>query len=247
MLILGNNNLNAEQINIISKELPAAFYYAKYVVGGKWPAGEATIATSGENSYEYATQITKMPFPEGEAAIRENSTDWSRYQEFFSKPRSGPDQVTASWTPPKDISNQLLPASKSASAEYWYDNRGTQKGPVSREQLLDLVKRRVIGGDAYVWRRGLKEWVFLSQLKPELIEEEEIYHYVINDAKLGPVTKTYLHKLLTGNMINSHTFVWRPGMKGWQELSAVMKEITPVKTEGRYTQRRNINAYNIRR
>lgn len=255
-LIKDNLDLIIAYVIGVKKNVPAlepklaedsyhAFKYAT-ILNKRFPAGEPAIGQVDSYAYEYAKDIIGGPFPEGEEAIMKSKYA-DLYEKMISTPTKRKAPATSEWKPPKDVANQLLSGNQAAATKYWYDDRETLKGPVSREQLLDLVKRRVISGNTYVWRKGLNEWVFLSQLKKELIEEEEIYHYVINDAKLGPVTKTYLHKLLTGNMINSHTLVWRPGMKGWQEISALMKEITPVKTEGKYTQRRNINAYNIRR
>jgi len=43
--------------------------------------------------------------------------------------------------------------------EWFYALRGTQIGPVSEAQIKDLLSKGELGPDAYVWRKGLKDWV----------------------------------------------------------------------------------------
>ena len=49
-----------------------AYKYARYVLGGRFPEGEAAIAKHSHLAYEYARYVVKGPFPEGEAAIAKN-------------------------------------------------------------------------------------------------------------------------------------------------------------------------------
>ena len=47
----------------------AALYCATKLIKGRFPEGEAAIATNPIASYKYATEVIKGRFPEGEAAI----------------------------------------------------------------------------------------------------------------------------------------------------------------------------------
>jgi hypothetical protein len=46
-----------------------AYYYAKDVIGGRFPEGEAAIATDPRWAHEYARDVIRGRWPEGEAAI----------------------------------------------------------------------------------------------------------------------------------------------------------------------------------
>ena len=46
-----------------------ALYYATQLIKGRFPEGEAAIATDPIASYKYATEVIKGRFPEGEAVI----------------------------------------------------------------------------------------------------------------------------------------------------------------------------------
>ena len=58
-----------------------AYKYAKNIVKGPFPAGEATIAKDPEYSYYYAMNVLKGPFPAGEAAIAKDP----RYAQLYAK------------------------------------------------------------------------------------------------------------------------------------------------------------------
>jgi hypothetical protein len=55
-----------------------AYEYARDVVQGPWPAGEAAIAQSTYFSFWYAFSVVDSPFPKGEAAIA-LASNWSYY------------------------------------------------------------------------------------------------------------------------------------------------------------------------
>jgi hypothetical protein len=47
------------------------------VIGGRWQLGEAAIASKGQVAGNYATEVIKGPFPEGEAAIARHDREVS--------------------------------------------------------------------------------------------------------------------------------------------------------------------------
>jgi hypothetical protein len=53
----------------IATDPKRAYWYAKDIIGGRWPEGEAAIATDPERAYLYAKDIIRGRWPEGEAAI----------------------------------------------------------------------------------------------------------------------------------------------------------------------------------
>ena len=74
LLLEGHNKLTPEQVQLLSIFPKAAQLYASQVIKGRWPQGEAAIATSAEYSYEYAkTALKANRFPAGEATIAKHS------------------------------------------------------------------------------------------------------------------------------------------------------------------------------
>ena len=52
--------------------------------------------------------------------------------------------------------------------DWYYIGHYGQLGPLTREQIDELVGGGVIGRDTYVWRNGMSDWVFAERC-PELI------------------------------------------------------------------------------
>lgn len=44
-------------------------------------------------------------------------------------------------------------------AEWYYVGQYGELGPLSLEQMRDLIQDKVIGPDTYVWRRGMTDWI----------------------------------------------------------------------------------------
>jgi hypothetical protein len=63
----------------IARSALHSFMYAQKVVGGKWPDGHAAIASDSDTAWAYA-QWLQEPFPDGEAAIKENPHHWRAYE-----------------------------------------------------------------------------------------------------------------------------------------------------------------------
>ena len=60
-----------------------AYYYAKYAIKGRFPEGEAAIATYPFYAYYYTMDIIKGRFPEGEEAIAKDTKYAKKYLEAF--------------------------------------------------------------------------------------------------------------------------------------------------------------------
>ena len=57
----------------IAKVAEHAYLYARDVLHGPFPAGEATIAADAQYAYWYAETVLKRPFPAGEEAISKDA------------------------------------------------------------------------------------------------------------------------------------------------------------------------------
>ena len=69
--------LTPRQINTLAKNAEYAYEYACNIIKGPFPEGEDAIATDAEYAYNYAIDIIKKPFPAGEDAISKNA--WYAY------------------------------------------------------------------------------------------------------------------------------------------------------------------------
>ena len=64
-----------------------AYHYARDVIEGRWPEGEALIAQDVHYAYLYAYAIIKDRFPEGEAVIAQNLNYAYRYARWVIEGR----------------------------------------------------------------------------------------------------------------------------------------------------------------
>jgi len=55
-----------------------------------------------------------------------------------------------------------------AVGEWYYIGHYGQLGPLTREQIDELIEGEVISRDTYVWKQGMGNWVYAGQL-PELL------------------------------------------------------------------------------
>ena len=60
-----------------------AYYYASYVIMGRWPEGEAAIATSQHWACLYAKDVIKGRWPEGEPAMAKDPYVTKRYLKLY--------------------------------------------------------------------------------------------------------------------------------------------------------------------
>ena len=72
-----------------------AYYYAKGVLKGRWPEGEATIAKSPHVAHAYAADVLNGRFPEGEEAIAKDPNAAKWYLEQF--PEAKREWVMRGW------------------------------------------------------------------------------------------------------------------------------------------------------
>ena len=65
--------------HVVHTSAEYSYWYARSVLGGPFPLGEAAIATEAQFSYYYARDVLKVPFPLGEATIAGDEVYSYRY------------------------------------------------------------------------------------------------------------------------------------------------------------------------
>jgi lambda repressor-like predicted transcriptional regulator len=103
-------------------EAKLAYYYARDVLNGRFPAGEAVIAKDAGLSYCYAKDVVKGRFPEGEAAIAKEAgwACWYAYDVLKGRFPKGEPVIAkdACWSHcyARDILRGRFPAGEAAIA-----------------------------------------------------------------------------------------------------------------------------------
>lgn len=64
-----------------------AYWYARFVIKGRWPEAEDTIAKDAEWACQYASDVIKGRWPEAEATIAKNAYWAYRYARYAIKGR----------------------------------------------------------------------------------------------------------------------------------------------------------------
>ena len=110
-------------------------------------------------------------------------------------------------------------------------------GPYSTEAVQAKVSQGSILGDDWIWSRNLNSWKTISwwlcelpnlakqDLKPE---EEEVWHYAVNDNSFGPLSRVQLISELYQLPNQKGILLWTKGMKAWTpvyEFFDIMDEI----------------------
>ena len=49
----------------------------------------------------------------------------------------------------------------------------------------------------------------------------QVYYAVVDDCQVGPLSEADLTKLIVEHRINKDTYIWMPGMNGWQVAEKV--------------------------
>lgn len=133
-------------------------------------------------------------------------------------------EIDPSFVPPTP-QGEKLPPEKNI---YYYSINNTPIGPVTRENLLKLLDNKSIDTQTPIFKDGYRNWKPLGELMGELKADRTPYFYLVNNQKHGPVTAAeLLHELsFSWSQVNDETKVWRPGLKNWQPLSTIKRELS---------------------
>jgi tellurium resistance protein TerD len=154
------------------------------------------------------------------------------------------------------INNMNTQTPPPITEEKYYVYLNNQKeGPLTLNQVSELLKLKKINNDTLVWKTGLIEWVKLSNLTefknisiqeipnlpPNLpptpptpllssIEEKKYFVYIDNDKK-GPLSKSEIIDLANNKKINKSTFIWFYGLSEWKSINDIDELKNIVKDE----------------
>lgn len=53
---------------------------------------------------------------------------------------------------------------ESQTADWYYVGHYGQLGPLTQDQLLDLIDDGVVGGDTFIWKQGMADWQSAQQV-----------------------------------------------------------------------------------
>lgn len=119
-------------------------------------------------------------------------------------------------TPPK-------PVTPSMEAKIWFfsTNGKGEQGPVSRAELRELMKIKVVDGGTPLRRKGTRTWIYPGDAAEltDLIK----WHFMLRGKKTGPVNTARLRKLVELGVLNGESGVWRAGMGEWREMRVVVE------------------------
>jgi uncharacterized RDD family membrane protein YckC len=130
---------------------------------------------------------------------------------------------------------------------WYYAEDGKQTGPVTEEQLDEMVRDGKLPSSALVWREGLANWQPYAQAKaagagapptissPAAPESKAASWYYDDRGKpTGPIGDAELESLVTSGKVRGDTRVWREGMANWIPYAQAkgMAGITPGASPG---------------
>ena len=68
---MANTNAQRRKLeHLWAKDAQYAFWYAREIIKGPWPPGEAVIAKDPKVAYHYAVVVIKKPWPPGDSFLR---------------------------------------------------------------------------------------------------------------------------------------------------------------------------------
>jgi uncharacterized RDD family membrane protein YckC len=133
-----------------------------------------------------------------------------------------------------------------------YADKGKQVGPVSDEELQQLLQAGKINEATLVWSPGMPNWVPYRQAQaanpsapaPEPLKlsggveipannlsDNPVWHYEDNGQQAGPVTEAELHRLLQTGKIDEASMVWRSGMPDWTPYGLLKASPNPTSAQ----------------
>jgi len=114
---------------------------------------------------------------------------------------------------------------------WYYADAGKQAGPVTEEQLDELIRSGKLPVDALVWHEGLANWQPYRQVKatpatipvpaavpsaPAPVEAKAAsWYYDDNGKPTGPISEAELGTLVAQGRVRGDTRVWQEGMSNW--------------------------------
>lgn len=112
---------------------------------------------------------------------------------------------------------------------WYYVSNNQSIGPFSVEEMEELIENKTIYGNTYVWKSGLKDWIYLknsglaiylqkeeANKKTETTSEDASWFYVnSSNQQMGPFTEEEMVQFIKEGIITANTYVWKSGMMDW--------------------------------
>lgn len=77
--------------HIVLQDELAIYWYARFVMKQRWPAGENVLLKGvhkwGPNTYllrEYAQNVVRDRWPEAESILKKDIAEWNQYKHYFN-------------------------------------------------------------------------------------------------------------------------------------------------------------------
>ena len=123
-----------------------------------------------------------------EEVVQETVTDEPETQEVTENETETQDEVKedsksleeTSETNEEDTVEEIQEETKETNEEdvhsnkiWYYVSNNQSVGPFSVEEMEDLIENKTIYGNTYVWKSGLKDWIYLKELRFSCISSKE--------------------------------------------------------------------------
>jgi hypothetical protein len=129
--------------------------------------------------------------------------------------------------PPPPASNGTVAPVHEATPAGWYYLQGKKKvGPVTLEQMQQLVAFGMLHGTDMVLPQARTKWFNVSEL-PELMPKPQAaapppgWHYAVNNKKCGPIARTELEQLAAAGKLLPSDMVLPEGSKQWTSAGLI--------------------------
>lgn len=125
--------------------------------------------------------------------------------------------------------NEVIEEAKEQDKIWYYVSNNQSLGPCTESEMIDLIQDGTIKSTTYIWKSGLKDWVYLkdSELAGYVVDKKEetdnveenkdaCWFYVNSgNQQTGPFTQDEMIQLIKNGTINGNTYVWKSGMADW--------------------------------
>lgn len=131
--------------------------------------------------------------------------------------------------------------------EQWYYVINNQRlGPASKEDLLSFIRDAKLGENSFVWKKGFKDWMKVSEVSElqvtleddiplpidfdwtEVDKNEKNLYLLIGrdrglpeDTQYGPYNFATVLKLFEDKRITGKTYIWTKGLTNWVVIEEV--------------------------
>lgn len=118
--------------------------------------------------------------------------------------------------------------------QWYYAANNEKKGPISSQELQQLIVNRQITPESLVWAEGLEKWTPAGKIRKlaELFSKLQngsnqqvtsntaaqagaVWYFVRDGKKQGPVTAQVIKKLAAEGRLTPNDKLWKAGLKEW--------------------------------